>query len=252
MRSQGIYRKIYTKMWGDEKFMKLSSPQPNAQTLWLYLLTGPHNTVLPGIFILGEMSLAEFLNWDIEPTKIILTELANEGMLEVDSKTKVVILPTAVQYNPPESPNTPTAWARQFASIPECSLKCKFLKYLVKYMSTKADLKNIFLAEFQDWLTEEQKAIPIFPDPPFNFQEEWHAPEITSIDASRHLRETDRPLNELEKLVEELKIHCKNHEKKPCEMWVRAGEETYRLTGGVSTFGSNVVFFATTTGENHF
>ena len=161
MRSQGIYRKIYTKMWGDEKFMKLSSPQPNAQTLWLYLLTGPHNTVLPGIFILGEMSLAEFLNWDIEPTKIILTELANEGMLEVDSKTKVVILPTAVQYNPPESPQTPTAWARQFASIPECSLKCKFLKYLVIYMSTKADIKNIFLAEFQDWLTEEQKAILI-------------------------------------------------------------------------------------------
>jgi len=58
--------------------------------------------------------------------------------------------------------------------------------------------------------------------------------------------------NELDKLVEELQIHQKNHENKPCELWVRVGEETYRLTGGVSTFGSNVVFFATTTGENHF
>ena len=116
----------------------------------------------------------------------------------------------------------------------------------------KTDNGNTYFHEYVHYLTEEQKAIPIFPDPPLKLQEEWHAPEITSIDASRHLRETDRPLNELEKLVEELKIHCKNHEKKSCEMWVRVGEETYRLTGGVSTFGSNVVFFATMTGENHF
>jgi len=59
-------------------------------------------------------------------------------------------------------------------------------------------------------------------------------------------------MNEVEKLVENLKPHILNHEGKECECWVNVGGKTYRLTGGVSTYGNLVVLFATETGKPTF
>ena len=44
-------------MWGDKSFRELSAPQPCGQALWIYLLTGPHTTPLPGLFMAGEAGL---------------------------------------------------------------------------------------------------------------------------------------------------------------------------------------------------
>ena len=45
-------------MWTDARFLGLSSPEPNAQTLWLYLLTNPHQISIPGLLPLGVGAIA--------------------------------------------------------------------------------------------------------------------------------------------------------------------------------------------------
>lgn len=54
-----LFSKVARRMWVDDKFCRLSRPQPNAQTLWKYLLTGPHSTSVPGLFLAGELGLGE-------------------------------------------------------------------------------------------------------------------------------------------------------------------------------------------------
>lgn len=53
------YRKIYVKLWCDQKFRDLYSPLPNAQTLWLFLLTGPPTTCIPDLLSIVEAGLAK-------------------------------------------------------------------------------------------------------------------------------------------------------------------------------------------------
>lgn len=117
------YRKISTRIWGDEKFCKLSKPKPNAQTLWFYLLTGPHTNVLPGLFTAGEAGLAEALKWPLGEFRRCFTELQDASMALADWEARVVWLPKAVHHNAPESPNVVKSWKTALDEIPECRLK---------------------------------------------------------------------------------------------------------------------------------
>lgn len=117
------HRKIDVKMWGDEKFVALSKPKPNAQTLWVFLLTGPQTTAAPGLFSAGEAALAEALDWPLPAFRRCFRELADKQMAKADWRARVVWIPKAVLYNPAENPNTVKAWRRAIAEIPECPLR---------------------------------------------------------------------------------------------------------------------------------
>jgi len=60
---EGWYRNVSVRMWGDERFRRLSN---DAKFLWLYLLTGPHTTALPGLFAASKAHIAEELAWEPE------------------------------------------------------------------------------------------------------------------------------------------------------------------------------------------
>ena len=60
------YRKIEVQMWGDRKFWSLSKAPPNAQTLWMYLLSGPRTTVFPGIVVANLAIIALDLRWPLD------------------------------------------------------------------------------------------------------------------------------------------------------------------------------------------
>lgn len=135
------YRKIDTRMWADARFMALSAPPPNAQSLWIYLLTGPHTTSIPGLFVAGRAMLAEALGWDNEGFTEASREVFDEGFPEgvtegeartgskpspmaiADWKARVVYLPNALRYNKPESPNVVKSWRLNWEEIPDCALK---------------------------------------------------------------------------------------------------------------------------------
>jgi hypothetical protein len=59
-------------------------------------------------------------------------------------------------------------------------------------------------------------------------------------------------MNEVEKLYKNLEPHILSHQGKDCEVWVNVDGTSYRLTGGVSTYGILVVLFATKTGKPTF
>lgn len=117
------YRKIEVRMWGDEKFRALSPMAPSGQSLWVFLLTGPHTGPIPGLFRSGRAALAEELDWEIEDFDKAFREVFQQGMAEADWKAKVVWIPKAIQCNRPESPNVVLSWGGEWDLIPECDLK---------------------------------------------------------------------------------------------------------------------------------
>lgn len=110
-------------MWGDAKFRSLSAPKPNARDLWIFLLTGPHNTAVPGLFALGEAAMAEAMGWPLAATKACLAEILGKGMMKMDQGTRLVWLPNALRHNAPENPNVVQGWKLPWSELPECGLK---------------------------------------------------------------------------------------------------------------------------------
>jgi len=125
------YRKVSTRIWADDRFLRLSKSQPSAQTLFLYLITGPHSTSLPGLFVAGEAMLAEALGWDLKGFREAFAELSRVGsgdgheypLAVADWTTRLVFLPRAIRHNPPENPNIVKGWKATWAELPECDLK---------------------------------------------------------------------------------------------------------------------------------
>ena len=131
------YRKIVPRLWGDERFQRLSHPQPNGQTLWLYLLTGPHTTVIPGLFAAGEAGLSEALGWPLPDFRTAWREIQGAGMARADWRARVVWIPKALTYNEPESPNVVKSWAVQMRELPECKLTSEAAESLSTYLEAK-------------------------------------------------------------------------------------------------------------------
>jgi hypothetical protein len=71
----------------------------------------------------GEAALAEALNWPLPAFRKALQELTTRGMVQFDREARVLRIPNAIRYNPPESPNVVRSWRAIWDEIPECSLK---------------------------------------------------------------------------------------------------------------------------------
>lgn len=129
------YRKIEVSTWGDAKFMQLSPIPPCGQGLWLYLLTGPHTSVIPGLFRSGQAALAESLDWPPEALALAIGEAIALGMIEVNAKAKVMWISKAIFHNPPASLNVVKAWASELEMIPECELKNEAIECIKSFLS---------------------------------------------------------------------------------------------------------------------
>lgn len=176
------YRKVSVSMWADEKFNGLSAPLPNAQTLWLALLTGPRTTCIPGVVIARPAALAADLGWDDDATPEVAAqfrkgfgkglrkgfgdafqELHDAGMVKSDPKAGLVWLPRAVYHNHPNNPNVLISWGRFWPEVPECQLRTELLGQLAAFVpGIDAKSKNpeakaftkAFQKAFAKWLPE--------------------------------------------------------------------------------------------------
>ncbi len=146
MASAELFSKVSRRMWADEKFCSLSAPPPNARDLWMYLLTGPHNTAIPGVFQLGELALAEALDWDPEPTRACLQEILVKNMIRFDRKRRLFWLPNGLHHNLPRSPKQVLGWANSWRLLPECDL----LREAASAMRAELATKSAKLAEAFD------------------------------------------------------------------------------------------------------
>lgn len=129
------YRKTLTRMWADEKFQNLTRPHPNGQSLWQYLITGPHTTSIPGLSSIGEAALAEALGWPLPGFRKAWKEIEGQHMAMADWKARVVWLPKAITHNSPENPNVVKHWRYALDDIPECSLKAVAIEELKHFVA---------------------------------------------------------------------------------------------------------------------
>ena len=207
------YRKIDPRMWGDEKFKALSKPQPNAQTLWVYLLTGPHTNSCPGLYNLGEMALAESLDWSPKDLQRVFREILDKGMAKADSEARVIYIPNAKEYNRPESPNVVKKWAKDFDEIPECPLKAQF------YQDFKAFLKafgKAFLKPFEEDFGESlTRTIP--------------EPEPKPIPIPKNLLVEGEPLRLSSLLLSKIRERKPDYKEPNLQMWAKSVDLMIRL-----------------------
>jgi hypothetical protein len=146
------YKKLYVKVYGDDKFVTLSAPAPNGQTLWLYLLTGPPTTTLPGLLHVGEAALAEQIGWPMRAFRRCFAELEEREMVVADWPNRVVWIPKVIDYDRPNSPNVVKGWSQHWDRIPSASpLKAlahaRLRDFLTRYESGR--FLNAFLAGCQ-------------------------------------------------------------------------------------------------------
>jgi hypothetical protein len=139
------YRKVEVRTYGDERFRKLSRIPPCGQGLWLYLITGPHTTAIPGLFRAGRAGIAEELGWPLEDFDQAFEEVSAQGMAKADFKNRVIWIRKALKHNSPASPNVVTSWAAELDLIPECSLKCEAISGIHDFLIT---LHPTFLRAF--------------------------------------------------------------------------------------------------------
>ena len=102
-----VYRKIYTKIWNDEKFRSFSD---GGKLVFFFLLTHP------GMTSIGAMrgtipGLAAELGWTTEAFREAFQEAYAKGIVEHDERASFIGLPNFLKYNKPESPNVVKAWA---------------------------------------------------------------------------------------------------------------------------------------------
>lgn len=117
------YRTIDVRIWGDSKFQRLSQLQPSGQALFLYLLTNPNTTSLPGLYRAGAAGMAEELGWSMEDFMQAFNEVSAQGLAMADFQARVVFIPNVAKYNKPQSPNVVSGWTQHWDELPECELK---------------------------------------------------------------------------------------------------------------------------------
>jgi hypothetical protein len=110
-------------MYADDRFCRLTPTKASGQTLWIYLLTGPFSTLIPGIIVGGEAGMSEALRWPLPAFRRRFREIAEQGMALADWRARVVFLPKALRHNPPQSPSVITGWRQAWAEVPACDLK---------------------------------------------------------------------------------------------------------------------------------
>lgn len=117
-----FYSLVQRRIWNDAGFRRLSKPAPNARDLFLYLLTNPHATQIPGLVALGESAMAEDLEWPLAGLRKALAELETVGMVKVDRAARLLWLPNGMKHNAPKSPDNVLGWAKHWRMLPECDL----------------------------------------------------------------------------------------------------------------------------------
>ena len=131
------YSKVTRRVWNDRRFRSLSRAAPNAQTLWMRLLTGPELGPVPGLIRVGEAALAESLGWDMKGFREAFGEVFREGLAKADWEAGLVWLPKAMAHNEPTSPNVVVGWWRALGEMPECALLEEAMEALFLNLSAK-------------------------------------------------------------------------------------------------------------------
>jgi hypothetical protein len=133
----GRYSRVSRRMWNDSKVRKLSSPQPCGKFLFVWLLTIPDLTCIPGLFQAREAGLAEAIGWSLKGFRESFGELYREGLARADWDVGLIWLPNSIRHNEPANHKVVLHWAATWAELPECKLKAEAHAILSGYCASR-------------------------------------------------------------------------------------------------------------------
>lgn len=134
------YRRVSTRMWGDEKFLDLSAPKPNARDLFIWLLTGPCTSLVPGVVLTTLSDISERLDWPMPATLASWDEIVAARMATADWSRQLIWLPNALKHNPPANTNVVKGWRRFFdEEVPECALRWTIETRMRAFLERRGD-----------------------------------------------------------------------------------------------------------------
>jgi len=159
------YCNVQVRTWDDPDFCELSAPAPCAQTLWLYLLSGPYTTRVPGVVFGGRAAMAEALGWPQEAFDRCFAEIEGKGMAVADWRARVIYLPKSFKQsaNQPQSPSVCVYWRKVINDLPECELVSRIDRDLRKMLGELGEsfLKSYSLGRRSDKRPEpEEVSVP--------------------------------------------------------------------------------------------
>jgi hypothetical protein len=144
------YRKIDMRMYGDEKYRRLSPCPPCGQALWWHLIAGKQTDVIPGLFSIGEQAFAEYLGWPLKSFRESFQEVSRNHMAKADWRAPIVWVPNAIKHNLPINPNVVRSWKHAWDELPECPLKSEAYQQLKLFVEP---LGKGFAESFQEVLS---------------------------------------------------------------------------------------------------
>lgn len=162
------YRKINPKFYSDEYIRRLSRPGPNAQSLFVYVLTGPQTTNIPGASMAGEAMLAEALGWSLAAFRRVFKELEVKPLAKADWEARFIWVPKAIKYNPPQSPNVVAGWGKVWPGLPECPLKEEAYQTILSFLENEmGDNGSVYAEAFikECGKTTGEASIKTWPKP---------------------------------------------------------------------------------------
>lgn len=147
--AQSRYRRVSTRMWNDHRVRELGHPEPHPMYLFMYLLTNPATTGVPGLFRARDIAMAMDLGWSLEDFRGAFAVLQQQGMAEADWRAGLVWLPNAVKHDPPASPNVVVSWGKIVRNdMPECRLLLRAVTRIREQLGQLFERPEGFLEAF--------------------------------------------------------------------------------------------------------
>lgn len=146
------YRRFYVPLFADATFRALTPPQPNAQTLYQYLLLGPHVGRIPGVFTLTRGDLADRLDWSTASLDRYFEELTKVDFAVADWRNRVVYLPKALGFEPPSNVSQLRGFRGYWMELIDCALKTRAANEMRAYFDKHKPWQNFNVVEVADAL----------------------------------------------------------------------------------------------------
>lgn len=143
-------RPVDVRMYGDARFRRLSGPQPNAQSLWIHLLTGRHTTQVAGYWAYGVGYLVDVFGWQPGDIVACFKEIEQAEMAFADWTAGAVLVPGVLKYWKPGASNI-AGWRAAFDLVPESELADRWMENCVAWCACAGeDRLDAFLSTFPE------------------------------------------------------------------------------------------------------
>lgn len=174
------YQKIHSQIWHDEKFMQFT---PEAQRLFLYLMSSPHSNSI-GLYVIPKMYICADLQLTIQQLKKPFDELIKNGLIMYDDSVNLLLIINHLKHNKIENEKQAQGASKIVAILPKSKLYQEVIIQLPKHYHNplvKA-LKELYAIpeekekEKTEEETKEKENIYVdFPDLNIKAWESWLA-----------------------------------------------------------------------------